>query len=338
MSGQAPFGLRRQDGRLVPDAVEAAVVAEIAEAFLASGGRMKATAAALNAKGYRTRQGARWSDPAVARALRVVGHDGVVPDALRRRCLDLLQSRADPDAAPGRRPVHYLGTVVECACGGRMYLVGAGSSGKYVCRRCRAKIPVETLERVFADSLSSVEVLPGEVLDACADNARAAELPRRMGVAPVTMGNVWAVLEPRERQLFVDVAVSQVIVERDSIRVVYALEADSTSNSRAFPPSALPSSYGSDPTGKTATPQGNAPSRTTPHGTPPTPKDSAGAEPKAYRIRQVAELLNCPPSTVYDMVRTGALASVRTGKDGGGVVLVPAAAVEAFLERKKRRR
>jgi len=33
MSGQAPFGLRRQDGRLVPDAVEAAIVAEIAEAF-----------------------------------------------------------------------------------------------------------------------------------------------------------------------------------------------------------------------------------------------------------------------------------------------------------------
>ena len=50
--------------------------------------------------------------------------------------------------------------------------------------------------------------------------------------------------------------------------------------------------------------------------------------PKAYRIRQVAELLNCPTSTVYDMVRTGALASVRTGKGRGGVVLVPAAAVE----------
>lgn len=337
MSGQAPFGLRRQDGRLVPDAVEAAIVAEIAEAFLASGGRMKATAAALNTKGYRTRQGARWSDTAVARALRVVGHEGVVPDALRRRCMDLLQSRADPEAAPGRRPVHYLGTVVECACGGRMYAIGSGSSGKYVCRGCRAKIPVETLERVFADSLSSVEVLPGDVLEACADNVRAAELPRRMGGGPVTIGNVWAVLEPHERQLFVDVAVSQVIVERDSIRVFYALEADSNTESRAFSPSALPCSYGSDPSGKTATPQGNGPSRT-PRGTHPPPQDSPGTEPKAYRIRQVAELLNCPISTVYDMVRTGALASVRTGKDGGGVVLVPAAAVEAFLERKKRRR
>lgn len=338
MSGQVPFGLRQQDGRLVPDTVEAAIVAEIAEAFLVSGGRMKATAAALNAKGYRTRQGARWSDTAVARVLRVVSHDGVVPDALRRRCLDLLQSRSETEGAPGRRPVHFLGTVVECVCGGRMYVVGTGPSGKYVCRACRSKISVETLERVFAESLASVEVLPGEVLDACTDNPRAAELPRRMGNAPVTMGGAWATLEPHERQLFVDVAVSRVVVDRDSIRVVYALEADSTAESRDFSGTALPSSYGSETPRNKATAQGNRPSRASRIQSPPASQDSPGAEPKAYRIRQVAELLNCPTSTVYDMCRTGALPSVRTGKDGGGVVLVPASAVEAFLEKKKRRR
>jgi len=219
-----------------------------------------------------------------------------------------------------------------------MYAVGTGPSGKYVCRGCRAKIPVETLERVFAESLASVEVLPGEVLDACTDNPRAVELPRRMGDATVTIGNVWALLAPHERQLFVDVAVSRVIVDHDSIRVVFALEADSSLESREFSPGALPSSYGSDSPGKTATAQGNALVQATRREAPQPPKETPGAEPKAYRIRQVAELLNCPTSTVYDMCRTGALPSVRTGKDGGGVVLVPAAAVEAFLERKKRRR
>src|SRR5262245_58140910 len=36
----------------------------------------------------------------------------------------------------------------------------------------------------------------------------------------------------------------------------------------------------------------------------------SGVEPKAYRIRQVARLLNVPKSTAYDLVRIGALASV----------------------------
>lgn len=338
MSASVPFGLRREDGRLVPDAVEAAIVREIVEAFLASGGRMKATAATVNAKGYRTRQGSPWSDMAIARTLRVVSHDDVVPDVLRRRCLDLLQARAGADGAPGRRAIHYLGTVIHCVCGGRMYLIGSRSAGKFVCRSCRSKIAVGTLERIFEESTSSVEVLPGEVLDACIDSSRAAELPRRMGNATVSVANVWSVMEPQEKQLFVDVAVSRVVVDRDSIRVVYALEADSGPESPAFSESALPSSYGSEAPRNMATTQGNGGSRPNRMAAVPAPAVSPGAEPKAYRIRQVAELLNCPTSTVYDMVRTGALASVRTGKDKGGVVLVPASAVEAFLERKKRRR
>ena len=338
MSGPVPFGLRRHDGRLVPDAVEAAIVTEIAEAFVASGGRMKATAAALNAKGYSTRQGARWSDTAVARALRVVSHDGVVPENIRRRCLDLLKARSGTDGAPGRRPIHYLGTVVHCACGVRMYLAGSGSAGKFVCRGCRSKIAAETLERLFSESLGSVEVLPGEVLDACKDDSRAAELPRRMGDATVSVANVWSVMAPQERQLFVDVAVSRVVVDRDSIRIVYALGADSGTESEAFSVNALPSSFGSEGPVHTATAQVNAGPRRNQTPASQVPAVSPGAEARAYRIRQVAEVLNCPISTVYDMVRTGALASVRTGKDRGGVVLVPVSAVEQFLERKKRRK
>ena len=219
-----------------------------------------------------------------------------------------------------------------------MYLIGTGSAGKFVCRGCRSKMAVGTLERIFEESTASVAVLPGEVLDACIDSSRAAELPRRMGDATVSVAKVWSVMEPQEKQLFVDVAVSRVVVDRDRIRVVYALEADSGTESPPFSESALPSSYDSDAPRNTATAQGNGGSRHCRSSAPPTPADSPGAEPKAYRIRQVAELLNCPTSTVYDMVRTGALASVRTGKDRGGVVLVPVSAVEAFLERKKRRR
>jgi excisionase family DNA binding protein len=219
-----------------------------------------------------------------------------------------------------------------------MYLVGSAATGKFVCRGCRSKIGAETLERLFSQSLDAVEVLPGDVLDACKDDSRAAELPRRMGDATVSVAKVWSVMEPQERQLLVDVAVSRVVVDRDSVRIVYALGADSGSESEAFSDNTLPSSSGSQAPAQKATAQGNGGSRLNQSTGQAAAAVSAGAEPKAYRIRQVAELLNCPPSTVYDMVRTGALASVRTGKDRGGVVLVPATAVEQFLEQKKRRR
>ena len=63
-----------------------------------------------------------------------------------------------------------------------------------------------------------------------------------MGDATVSVANVWSVMEPQEKQLFVDVAVSRVVVDKESIRVVYALEADSGTESPAFSESVLPSS------------------------------------------------------------------------------------------------
>lgn len=55
-------------------------------------------------------------------------------------------------------------------------------------------------------------------------------------------------------------------------------------------------------------------------------------EPKAYRVRQVAQLLNLPLSTVYDLVRRGEIPSIRLGNGRRALVLVPADALEEVLQ------
>ena len=126
MKGPAPFGMRRNDGDILPNLSEAPVVRELVEAFVASGGRIRSTAAALNSKGYRTRRGAPWSDTSVSRVLRNPTLSDLVPKGLWRRCEGLLPDRAEDGSPPRRKSVHPLGGVVHCRCGGRMYLRGNG--------------------------------------------------------------------------------------------------------------------------------------------------------------------------------------------------------------------
>jgi DNA invertase Pin-like site-specific DNA recombinase len=68
-NGPAPYGWRTEGGELLPVADELHVLALIRD--LASDGLRQADiAAALNAEGHRTREGAPWSQPVVSRVLR----------------------------------------------------------------------------------------------------------------------------------------------------------------------------------------------------------------------------------------------------------------------------
>lgn len=61
-----------------------------------------------------------------------------------------------------------------------------------------------------------------------------------------------------------------------------------------------------------------------------------GALVRAYRVKQVAAMLNVPVSTVYDWVRVGAIACVRVGKGSRRVILIRHADLEDFLARNRR--
>ncbi len=330
MSGPAPFGTKWADGKLVPDPGEIGTVRDLVEAFIAAGGRLKATAAALSAKGARTRRQSEWTDVAVARVLKTPGLRDLVTEDQWIRLAAILAEREAPGASPGRRTVHPLGGVVHCNCGKRMYLRGDGPTGKFVCRGCRAKIAQGTLERLFAETVSGIELDASEILEAIADNPQAAELNRSLGRRAVALSEVWPLLDPQQVSQFVDLLVDRIVVGPDEVSVVLAQNGDSTTKTTPSSTDSLPSSHGSDRAKPGATsradkkPESEGPARRI-------------LEPKAYRVQHVAQLLNVPQSTVYDWVRTGTLASVRTGTTGG-VVLVPASSVAEFLERKRRRK
>jgi excisionase family DNA binding protein len=325
-----------RDGKLVPQPAETPVLAELIEAYLAAGGRMKATAAMLNTKGFRTRRGGPWTDMAVTRVLGQQGLRELVPETLWRRSEGLLAERS----AQGRRSTHPLGGVVRCRCGGRMYLRGEGPSSKFVCQECRSKIPFEVLEGKFLESLGSVALSAQEVVAGLQEEPRAGELARALGSREVPVAEIWPALDPAERRQLVGVLVDRIEVGESQIRVVLAVPDRFQAENEASQPDSLPSSHDlrTPREGATSAQQASR-NRRVDGAASGSPSVVPWNEPKAYRIRQVARLLNVPKSTAYDLVRTGVLASVRAGSvNGRGVVLVPASAVTAFLEEKRRRR
>lgn len=56
--------------------------------------------------------------------------------------------------------------------------------------------------------------------------------------------------------------------------------------------------------------------------------DSRKVEPVAVRIRVAAQMLDCSPATVYELVRAGRLPSIQLGNRG---LRVPVSSVQALL-------
>jgi excisionase family DNA binding protein len=319
--------MKWSDGRLVPDAGEVGTVRDVVEAFVTAAGRAKTAGAALNTKALQTRRGTPWTDIAVSRVMRNPALRELVTEDQWKRLTEVLHAR--DGSGPARRATHPLGGAVHCSSGERMYLQGDGGGGKFVCKTCRAKVPQDTLEKLFAQGLSAVELEAGEILEALADNPRAAELNRSLGGQAVSLSEIWSLLDPQQARQLVELLVDRVVVGPDEVFVVLAKKTDSEPKTPASPINSLPSSHGSHLAGGGSTKGGNKSRSEEP------PRRIL--EPKAYRISHVAQLLSLPRSSVYDLTRTGVLPSIRTGTNGG-VVLVPASAVAEFLEKKRGRR
>jgi site-specific DNA recombinase len=179
LGGAAPFGYMWKDNKLIVNLTEAPVRKLMYE-FFAEQKRRKSVAKRLNNAGYRTRKGARFSDTTVFRLLQDptakgkyranhTHRDGkgklhlkpeaewvytdvepIVSEALWNECNSILGERIGKKPL-GPKPVHLFAGLLYCGCGQRMYVFSR--SPKYICPKCRNKIPMEDMEAIWRDEL-----------------------------------------------------------------------------------------------------------------------------------------------------------------------------------------
>jgi site-specific DNA recombinase len=206
IGGAAPFGYQWKDKKLEPHPKERAVRALMYELFTEHR-RKKAVARILNERGYRTRNGSKFSDTTVDRLLRDPTAKGtyrqnytttndrtkaweykpesewvltpvqaIVSEELWEECNRILDERRVSHKKPSRENVHLFTGYAFCECGAKMYV--GGKSPKYICPKCRNKIPVADLEAVYHDELSRFLLSPEQLsshLDAANEAIREKE-------------------------------------------------------------------------------------------------------------------------------------------------------------------
>jgi site-specific DNA recombinase len=191
LGGAAPFGYRWVDKKLQPDPKEAPIRALMYELF-AEHKRKRVVARLLNERGYRTRNGSKFTDTTVDRLLRDPTARGiyrqnytrtndrtktwelkpesewvntpvepVVSEELWATCNRFLDEQRGKLRRVARENVHLFSGYARCSCGAKMYVWS--QSPKYICPKCRNKIPMADLEAIYRDRLTEFVMSPDQI-------------------------------------------------------------------------------------------------------------------------------------------------------------------------------
>ncbi|WP_300299063.1 recombinase family protein [Ferrovibrio sp.] len=140
-------------------------------------------------RGYRTREGFKFTDTTVKRLIQdptakglrranytkqrgdrkhwhlkpenewvILPVEPIVSEELWNSCNALLTDQSVAKRPRTRRPVHLFGGITYCRCGEKMH--AKGDKGKYDCPACHTKIPMADLEGVFREQLQGFVTSP----------------------------------------------------------------------------------------------------------------------------------------------------------------------------------
>lgn len=194
LGGQASYGYKWKGHELVVDENEAPIRKLLYELFLKHQ-RKKRTASELNALGYRTRNGAEFSDTTVGRLLRDTTAKGerranytkstgegkkwivkptedwvvtpctpIVSAQVWDECNHILDTQERKNKQPGKTAQHLLSGFLNCSCGKAMYVYH--SAKVYVCKGCKNRITVEDIDDIYQHYLKGYlnDINPTEFL------------------------------------------------------------------------------------------------------------------------------------------------------------------------------
>jgi site-specific DNA recombinase len=190
LGGAAPFGYQWKDKKLIIDPTEGPIRQRMYELY-AEHKRNKTVARLLNDAGYRTRNGSKFSDTTVLRLIQDTTAKGIyranhtyrdgkgklhlkpeaewiltkvdrlISDDLWETCNSLITSRTHGNQKRARKTVHLFAGLIYCSCGQKMYVFSR--SPKYICRKCKRKIPMEDMEAIFREQLEDYFVSPEKI-------------------------------------------------------------------------------------------------------------------------------------------------------------------------------
>ncbi|HTG36518.1 MAG TPA: recombinase family protein [Thermoanaerobaculia bacterium] len=191
-AGQAPYGYSWDErSRLVVNPATAPVLKLMYELFQEHR-RIGKVVRLINEAGYRNRKGRPFPETSVARIIanpvakglhrsNYSRSDGVkrllkpeadwvwntvepvVSEELWNECNALLSESAAKVKRQGRPAVQLFSGVAVCECGMKMYV--PSNTPKWVCKKCRNKIPIVDLEKVFQEKLRDFFLDPVQVAD-----------------------------------------------------------------------------------------------------------------------------------------------------------------------------
>src|ERR1700743_1106429 len=82
----------------------------------------------------------------------------IVSEELWEECNEILRRRKAARKPMAKRAVYAFAGYVYCACGEKMYV--RSNTPKYVCMKCRTKIPIVDLDQVFQHELEAFTLSP----------------------------------------------------------------------------------------------------------------------------------------------------------------------------------